>query len=337
MDRVRNASSLNPWIQRLELLEYLVVNQAELPHLPRHKRRDIAELIRERFEAKDARALLILVNPIKQRSLVGELVHSTLSYAGLSIRCLGSVFTWSSHPWRDLVEKLESDLLTATLITPAWDIVAFILAMFDRTACVLSDLFMNQFIGRLEALVTCGWSHKTTAAAFYLSQRYNISKEGFKAFFYLPVHKLQARQTLPDLQCLVSQLYEKNTSELLCRYEQLRLGPETRSGSKDGSGAESGARVSRFSSRYHQGSVQEGLYLDQKLTPWSSSALNHSAGPVDDVSIQVLNPAVGPAVAAPMPFAYSLMERIAACVDSVGATCSHAGTRLSGAIFSPCD
>jgi len=354
MDSIRGpgSESLKPFIKRLELLEYLEANQAELPKLSRHERRDIAELIRQLFEPQDARALLTLVNPIKQRSLIGGFVHGALQAGGLAVRCAGSVVTLSSHPWRDARETLMSDFVTNNA-TAILDLASLVLSMFDRTARVVSDLVMNQALGRLEALVTCGRSHNTTAAAFYIGQRYNILTEGFKALCYLPVHKLQARQTLPDLQGLVSNLYEENTSELLSRYEQLKLprdaqravlqqhGPAERDLGRQVNLSpvveESGDHSGLDSKSTTPTSPATGLYMNSKLRPWSSNALKQSRDQAGDVRITVLNPVVttrdsgAPVSAVPVPFAYSLMGSVNGCVSSIGRAWDHVVARCSSA------
>jgi len=207
-----------PAITRLDILNKLAQSQAEILKLPRARKRNLAELIRLNFKAQEAEDLIagfIYLQP--ERSLVGYTVHGILNYMGLAGRCVLSPISGSAQPWKELARKLESDVVTATLITPLLDLGSLFFSMLERLIRVPADLLMNQVMAR----VAYGFFNTRAVSDFNYSASawcYKKQKSFGQAAYFL-ANKLQERQVHPRLEDLVQRLRVEKTWEILQAYE----------------------------------------------------------------------------------------------------------------------
>ncbi len=207
-----------PAITRLDILNKLAQSQAEILKLPRARKRNLAELIRLNFKAQEAEDLIAgFIYPQPERSLVGYTVHGILNYMGLAGRCVLSPISGSAQPWKELARKLESDVVTATLITPLLDVGSLFFSMLERLIRVPADLLMSQVMAR----VAYGFFNTRGVSDFNYSASawcYKQQKSfGRKAYFL--ANKIQERQVHPRLEDLVQRLRVENTWEILQAYE----------------------------------------------------------------------------------------------------------------------
>lgn len=189
--------TLNQNLQRIKFLNDCLADTDLLAKLDHRSKRTILKLVKSDFADQPSviNAIKSLLYPEESYSILQTTLLIIFMYIPLLIRCLATTVTWTAQPWRDLGNKLLTDL--SHVAHAIKKITAFISYGFSVMIKSLADIVFNEIGARLEAWLR-GNKHSLAHSNYSVSNKLSNISSRVEAQVAKPINRLERNITAPD-------------------------------------------------------------------------------------------------------------------------------------------